>query len=107
MGVCFSDYHKIQAAEYQEIRPYVQTGSAHSIVANRVSYYYDLRGPSMSVDTACSSSLIALHLAAQSIHSGEIDAAIVGGTSANLVPEMFIGFAKLRIQDCYEKFNYR
>jgi Beta-ketoacyl synthase, N-terminal domain len=62
-----------------------------------VSYFYDLRGPSFSVDTACSSSLVALHLATQSIRAGEISAAIVGGTSANLVPEMFMAFAKLRI----------
>ena len=68
------------------------------MIANRISYFFDLRGPSFSVDTACSSSLVALHLAAQSIRNGEISTAIVGGTSANLVPEMFMAFAKLRIR---------
>lgn len=96
-GVCFSDYHKVQVADPDKIRPYVQTGCASSIVPNRVSYFYDLKGPSFTVDTACSSSLVALHLACESIQRGECDRAIVAGTSTNLLPEMFIAFAKLHM----------
>ncbi|WP_196942865.1 type I polyketide synthase [Streptomyces sclerotialus] len=57
------------------------TGSSLSMVANRVSYLYDLHGPSVTLDSACSSSLVAVHLAAQALRLGEIDAAIVGGVN--------------------------
>lgn len=65
---------------------YSGLGNAHSIAANRVSYYYDLKGPSMAVDTACSSSLTAFHLGAQAIANGDCDQAIVGGVNAILSP---------------------
>jgi len=97
MGSCFSDYHKIQCTDIEKIRPYVQTGSAQSVLANRISYYFDLKGPSFSVDTACSSSLVALHLADKSLKSGDCKTAIVGGCSINLLPEMFVAFAKLHM----------
>ncbi|MFF4948616.1 acyltransferase domain-containing protein [Streptomyces chattanoogensis] len=57
------------------------TGSSLSMVANRVSYIYDLHGPSVTLDSACSSSLVAVHLAAQALRLGEIDAAVVGGVN--------------------------
>ena len=65
---------------------YSGLGNANSIAANRLSYVYDLRGPSMAVDTACSSSLTAFHLGAQAILNGECDQAIVGGVNAMLSP---------------------
>ncbi len=58
-------------------------------IANRVSYFFDLTGPSLVVDTACSSSLYALHLALHSIQSGECDLAIVGGTNLTLHPSKY------------------
>ena len=70
--------------------------STASMVSNRISYVYDLRGPSMSIDTACSSSLVALHEAAQAMARGEIELALVGGVSVMLVPESFIGLCKGR-----------
>jgi len=75
---------------------YTGLGSAHSIVANRISYFLDLRGPSLALDTACSGSLIATHLACQSLWSGESSLALVGGVSLNLLPYNFIFFSKAR-----------
>jgi phthiocerol/phenolphthiocerol synthesis type-I polyketide synthase C len=74
--------------------PYSMTGNAVSIASNRISYFYNFKGPSLSVDTACSSSLTALHLACASIKSGEIDSALVGGVNLLLHPMPFVGFSK-------------
>ncbi len=79
-----SDYYVRQWAKYSDIDAYSATGGAHSIIANRLSYWLDLHGPSMVVDTACSASLVATHLAINSIASGECDLAIAGGV--NLIP---------------------
>ena len=69
-------------------------GSATSLAANRISYMFDLRGPSMIVDTACSSSLTAVHLAVGSLRRGECGVALVGGVQLVLAPELTIGFCK-------------
>ena len=63
-------------------------GCADSLLANRISYFFDLHGPSVEIDTACSSGLAALHMACQSLRTGEIRQAIVGGAHLNLMPEM-------------------
>lgn len=68
------------------------TGLQATSLANRISWIWDLRGPSFVVDTACSSSLVALHLACQSIRNGECDTAIVGGCNLLLSPEVFLFF---------------
>ncbi|WP_324198661.1 type I polyketide synthase [Nocardia brasiliensis] len=70
------------------------TGNAASIAANRLSYQYDLRGPSVSVDTACSSSLVALHLALRSLHDGDCDVAVVGGVNLTLDPHITAALAE-------------
>src|SRR5260370_14555259 len=58
-------------------------GSAYSLLANRLSYFYDFKGPSLTVDTACSSSLFALHDAVTAIRGGDCEQALVG--AANLL----------------------
>ncbi|SKA25916.1 Acyl transferase domain-containing protein [Enhydrobacter aerosaccus] len=73
---------------------HMMTGNALSIMANRISYSLDLRGPSFAIDTACSSSLVALHLAADAIRNGTIDTAIVGGVNMILSPLSFVGFSR-------------
>ncbi len=70
------------------------TGNTLSIVANRLSYVFDLKGPSFTVDTACSSSLVAFHQAAEDLRRGRIDTAIVGGVNVLLHPAPFIGFSR-------------
>ncbi len=74
--------------------PYLATGSAHSIAANRLSYQLDLRGPSIAIDTACSSSLVAVHLAVRSLLDGECSVALAGGANVVLSPEVTAAFAK-------------
>lgn len=76
------------------INPYVGTGSAGSIAANRISYLFDFHGPSMAVDTACSSALVAVHLACQSLWNGESTVALAGGVNIILSPEITIAFTK-------------
>ncbi|MCZ9353748.1 amino acid adenylation domain-containing protein, partial [Streptomyces mutabilis] len=73
------------------------TGSAVAGIANRVSYFLDLHGPSMTVDTMCSSSLTALHLAVQSLRRGECAAALVGGVNLSLHPHKFRQQARLKM----------
>jgi len=70
------------------------TGNTASIAANRLSYNFDFKGPSMAVDTACSSSLVAVHEACKSLLSGESDGAITGGVNLLLHPSPFVGFSK-------------
>ena len=70
------------------------TGNALAILANRISYIFDLHGPSITFDTACSSSLVALHHAVESLRSGRIDTAIVGGINVIASPVEFVSFSQ-------------
>lgn len=93
-GVSSMDYATLRLGDAASGDAYFMTGMTNSIVANRVSYIFDLRGPSFAVDTACSSSLVALDLACQALRSGEIPAAIVGGVNLLLAPFSFLGFCQ-------------
>lgn len=90
-----SDYREMIFRDPDAAPRYTVTGTAASMLANRISWSFDLRGPSVALDTACSSSLVALHLARRSLQSGEADVAIVGATSLMLGPEMFAFFSNL------------
>ena len=72
--------------------PYAITGTASSIIANRVSYFYDFRGPSMAIDTACSSSLVAVHEGVKALRAGDVDVVLAGGVNALITPLVTIGF---------------
>lgn len=69
--------------------------SSHGSIANRVSYYFDLSGPSLAVDTMCSSSLTAIHLAIQSLRCGECQMALAGGVNLSLHPSKYLTQAQL------------
>ncbi|WP_372517276.1 polyketide synthase Pks13 [Mycobacterium hackensackense] len=92
VGSSNNDYMLLAVADPTTAHPYAITGTASSIIANRVSYFFDFRGPSESIDTACSSSLVAAHQGVQALRSGEIDVAIVGGVNAMVTPIVTIGF---------------
>lgn len=69
---------------------YKGAGSLYWGIPNRVSYFFDLRGPSIAIDTACSSSLVAIHLATQGLLSGECEMALAGGINLNLHPAKYL-----------------
>ena len=96
VGCSGHDYDAVQVTQAgrTNIGPTTNTGSALSIVSNRISYLFDLRGPSFTVDTACSSSLYAIHHACRAIWSGDAEAALAGGVNLVLKPEPTIGFSK-------------
>ncbi|MDX1871450.1 polyketide synthase Pks13 [Mycolicibacterium sp. 120266] len=92
IGSSNNDYSYLSLADPTVTHPYAITGNQTAIIANRVSYFYDFRGPSVSVDTACSSSLVAAHQGVRALRSGEADVAVVGGVNALITPLVTIGF---------------
>ena len=92
IGNSTNDYSFLAMSDPSTAHPYAITGTASSIIANRVSYFFDFRGPSIAVDTACSSSLVAAHQGVQSLRSGESDVVLVGGVNALITPLVTVGF---------------
>ncbi|KAJ2988123.1 hypothetical protein NUW58_g4141 [Xylaria curta] len=89
------DHWMIQSRDWDNPRPYAFTGAGTSILANRISYVFNLQGPSLTVDTACSSSMYALHLAVKAIRTGDCDAAIVASANWIADPGVQIALDKL------------
>ena len=94
VGASQTDYGHGFFGDYASADSHFATGTALAILANRISYIYDLRGPSITVDTACSSSLVAFHEAVEALRSGRIDTAIVGGINVIASPASFIAFSQ-------------
>ncbi len=94
IGISSADYVLRMSEEMTVIDSATATGTLFSIAANRISYFFDLHGPSIAMDTACSSSLVAFHQACQAIASGEISQALTGGINLHLHPYGFISFSK-------------
>jgi acyl transferase domain-containing protein/acyl carrier protein len=94
VGISNNDYGRIQFSDLSRIDAYAGTGNALSISANRISYLFDFRGPSIAIDTACSSSLVAVHLACASLHNGESTLALAGGVNLILSPSITVNFTK-------------
>ncbi|KAH7016593.1 hypothetical protein B0J12DRAFT_635736 [Macrophomina phaseolina] len=89
------DHWMIQSRDWDHPRPYAFTGAGTSILSNRISYIFNLNGPSLTVDTACSSSMYALHLAMNSIRAGDCDAAVVASANWIADPGVQIALDKL------------
>lgn len=94
VGISAIDYGMRAMEDLSSISAHVMTGNTLSVAANRLSYAFDLHGPSLAVDTACSSSLVALHHACNSLRAGESSLALVGGVNLLLHPYSFVGFTK-------------
>lgn len=97
VGLMTNDYTDIMGRDIQKYPTYFASGTARSILSNRVSYFFDWHGPSMTIDTACSSSLIALHQAVQSLRNGECRVAVAAGTNLLLGPEQYVAESKLKM----------
>ncbi|KZL70949.1 polyketide synthase (beta-ketoacyl synthase domain-containing protein) [Colletotrichum tofieldiae] len=97
IGTFTNDFVNLQAQSNEAPSIYHATGLSSSLASNRLSWFYNLKGPSMTIDTACSSSLTAFHLACQSIRTGEAEMSIVAGANLMFGPDMSIllGAAKI------------
>jgi phthiocerol/phenolphthiocerol synthesis type-I polyketide synthase C len=94
IGACHNDWENARLRETERLNLYTCTGSGRSILAGRISYAFNLLGPSMAVDAGCASSLLAVHLACQSLWSGESSVALAGGVNLILEPEWLIVFSQ-------------
>lgn len=96
-GLMTADYEILSQRDNKFSSQYSATGSARSILSNRISYFFDFHGASMTIDTACSASLVALHQAVQTLRCGDSEAAIVAGANLVLTPEQFLNEASLHM----------
>lgn len=92
-----NDYEAMLLRDLDTVPVYHATGIARSIMSNRISYFFDWHGPSMTIDTACSSSLVAVHQAVQALRSGESRVAIAAGSNLILGPENYIAESRLKM----------
>ncbi|KAI8952322.1 hypothetical protein F4801DRAFT_599995 [Xylaria longipes] len=97
VGVMSADFTDLISRDTETFPTYFATGTARSILSNRLSYFFDWHGPSMTIDTACSSSLIAMHQAVKTLRSGESSVAVVAGSNLILGPEQYIAESKLQM----------
>ncbi len=97
IGACNFDYKTLQERARAPIAGHMATGTFNAIIPNRVSYFFNFRGPSIAVDTACASSLVALQQAVSALRSGECDAAVAGGVQLLATLDRFASFSALRM----------
>ncbi|KAJ5516813.1 polyketide synthase/peptide synthetase [Penicillium freii] len=97
VGLMCGDYEALLLRDLDQVPQYHATGIARSLISNRISYFFDWHGPSMTIDTACSSSLVAVHQAVQVLRSGSSRVAIAAGSNLILGPENYITESKLNM----------
>ncbi len=99
LGIGSCDYAVMSAQAMSEnpVKTHSATGLSNSIAAGQISYFYGMRGPSMAIDTACSSALAAVHLAVNSLRSGECRMALATSVSIISSPESSVIVCKARM----------
>ncbi|MEV5341652.1 beta-ketoacyl synthase N-terminal-like domain-containing protein [Streptomyces sp. NPDC052676] len=95
-GLMYHDYANGVRKLPEGVDSFLGLGKSGSVLSGRVSYLYDLTGPSVTVDTACSSSLVTLHMAVQALRGGECSMALAGGVAVMATPDAYVGFAAQR-----------
>ncbi len=94
MGVCNTDYTELMEKHLRDFDAYVPTGTSNAILSNRISYWFDFKGPSLTIDSACASSLVAIHQAVRSLENEDCDYALAGGVNLCWSPRRFIALSK-------------
>ncbi|XP_046556089.1 6-deoxyerythronolide-B synthase EryA2, modules 3 and 4-like [Haliotis rubra] len=97
IGSMTVDYGDLISTKSQDVTNHTVTGQARAIISNRVSYVFNLTGPSMTIDTACSSSIVALHQAGLALRAGDCSIAICGGVNMLIHPAYFIKLSKAQM----------
>lgn len=97
VGASNVDYQSHSSMDLAAIQSHFISGNSLAIIANRVSYAFDWKGPSITIDAACASSFAALHQAMRALDDGEVDIAVVAGVNLLLSPAPFIGFSAARM----------
>ncbi|KAK3352846.1 hypothetical protein B0T25DRAFT_580684 [Lasiosphaeria hispida] len=96
-GSFFRDYHESLIKDPDTLPRFLLMGTGAAMASNRLSHFFDLRGPSMSVDTGCSTTLTALHQGCQSLRTGESSMSIVGGANLMFNPDMFLAMSSMTL----------
>ena len=110
IGASGSDYARLLEQSALESAAHYSTGASAALLANRISYFFDWHGPSLTLDTACSSSLVAVHQAIKALRAGECQQALVGGVNLILHPANSIAYAQagmLADDGCCKTFDAR
>lgn len=97
VGAMSADYTDTQMRDLENLSQYMITGTSRALLSNRLSYFFDWKGPSISVDTACSSSLAAVHLGVQSLRNGECTTSCVAGSNLILGPDAYLAATSLHL----------
>ncbi|KAM4606555.1 phenolphthiocerol/phthiocerol polyketide synthase subunit C-like [Polymixia lowei] len=97
IGLMNRDYERLLNNSPSTITHYNGTGTTMSVAANRISFTFNLTGPSFTIDSACSSSLVALHSACQAIKQRDCEMAVCGGVSCIIEPRVFVALSKAKM----------
>ncbi|XP_041824222.1 phenolphthiocerol/phthiocerol polyketide synthase subunit C [Melanotaenia boesemani] len=97
IGLMNRDYEMLRNDSPGTVTHYNGTGTAMSVAANRISFTFNLTGPSFAIDSACSSSLVALHVACHAIKQGDCEMAVCGGVNCIIEPRVFVALSKAKM----------
>lgn len=96
MAIFARDYDRMMYKDTEDLGKYHMTGIGEALLSNRISYVFDLKGPSMTIDTGCSGSMVALHNACRSLENGESSLALVGASNLILSPDQMMPMTALQ-----------